>query len=82
MAFRFRCCGDWYPCRACHDENVDHATDVWRPGELDEQAVLCGACDATMTIDAYLACQHRCPSCGASFNPGCMDHWDLYFDQG
>lgn len=80
VAFRFRCCGEWYPCRACHDERVDHPTEVWGPGQVDEHAVLCGVCRRTMTIDTYVSCQHVCPFCGASFNPGCRDHWGLYFE--
>ncbi len=81
VAFRFRCCQEWYPCRACHDENVDHGTETWRPGELNEHAVLCGACKTTMTLDAYIACQHACPYCGTSFNPACKTHWDRYFER-
>lgn len=80
VAFRLRCCNDWYPCRRCHDEHTDHGTRTWGPGDLDEHAVLCGACKRTLTIDTYLACQHNCPHCGTRFNPGCEDHWDLYFD--
>lgn len=79
VAFKFRCCGGWYPCRACHEELADHEAEIWGPGELDEHAVLCGACGETMTIDAYIACRHTCPFCGARFNPGCQDHWDRYF---
>lgn len=82
VAFRFRCCGGWFPCRACHDEAVDHETQTWGPGDVDTHAVLCGACESTMTIDAYLACGHTCPFCEASFNPGCEDHWDRYFRTG
>lgn len=79
VAFRFKCCGDWYPCRACHDEAVDHAAETWGPGEVDEHAVLCGACGSTITIDAYVACGHACPFCGTAFNPGCEQHWGRYF---
>lgn len=79
VAFRFRCCNEWYACRACHDDAVDHEADVWRPCEVDEHAVYCGACKQTMTIEAYLACEHSCPRCGAAFNPGCQTHWDRYF---
>lgn len=79
VAFRFRCCDDWYPCRACHDETVGHDAQTWGPGEVDVRAVLCGACESTLTIDSYLACGHTCPVCGTAFNPGCEDHWDAYF---
>lgn len=82
VAFLFPCCGAWYPCRACHDENADHGAEVWGPEDAEEPAVLCGACTQTMTIDAYRTCEHQCPSCGAGFNPGCQAHWELYFDPG
>jgi len=80
VAFRFACCGDWYPCRACHDERTEHETQTWGPGELDTHAVHCGVCESSMTIDTYVACQHTCPLCGASFNQGCRDHWEAYFE--
>jgi uncharacterized CHY-type Zn-finger protein len=80
VAFQFACCGEWYPCRACHDEAVDHATETWGPGDVGEHAVLCGVCRTALTIDTYVACGHTCPYCGASFNPGCREHWTLYFD--
>ncbi len=79
VAFCFRCCGEWFACRACHDETSEHTADTWRPGELGQHAVLCGACGSTMRLDTYLACQHTCPYCSAAFNPGCEDHWDRYF---
>lgn len=78
VAFRFPCCGDWFPCRRCHDEASDHATRTWGPDESDERAVLCGVCRSRMRIDAYVACQHVCPGCGARFNPGCRQHWERY----
>ncbi len=80
VAFRFRCCGDWYPCRACHDGFTEHPAETWGPGDLGEHAVLCGACRSTMTIDTYLACGHVCPFCGTGFNPGCQQHWERYFE--
>lgn len=80
VAFLFKCCDRWYPCRACHDAEADHEAVTWGPGEVDVHAVLCGACSRTMTIDTYVTCSHICPFCGADFNPGCRDHWDRYFE--
>ena len=82
VAFKFACCGDWYPCRACHDESTDHATETWGSGEVDEHAVLCGACRTTMSIEGYVGSGHACPECGQSFNEGCEEHWERYFDLG
>jgi uncharacterized CHY-type Zn-finger protein len=80
VAFRFACCGDWYPCRACHDEATEHPAETWGPGEVDEHAVFCGACRTTMAIATYVAGGHACPFCAHPFNPGCRDHWDRYFE--
>lgn len=80
VAFRFPCCKGWWPCRTCHDETMDHEAEVWPADRRDERAVLCGACSSTMTIQAYTDSGHACPSCGASFNPGCRAHWSRYFD--
>jgi uncharacterized CHY-type Zn-finger protein len=33
-----------------------------------------------MSIAAYLACDDRCPTCAARFNPGCKPHRHLYFE--
>jgi uncharacterized CHY-type Zn-finger protein len=41
---------------------------------------LCGACKNQLTILQYLACGHKCPFCGAAFNPNCAGHYHLYFD--
>lgn len=80
VAFRFPCCQGWWPCRRCHDGTVDHGTEVWPEEARDVEAVLCGACRTSMTIQAYLDSGHRCPSCGAGFNPGCQAHWPAYFE--
>lgn len=80
VAFRFKCCGDWYPCAACHDEAVDHEAEQWSADERDRKAVLCGVCGSTMPIGVYVESGHECPTCSAPFNPGCPDHWDRYFE--
>ncbi|MFC7156792.1 CHY zinc finger protein [Halomarina halobia] len=79
IAVAFRCCGVYYPCRACHDALADHEAARWPPERFDEPAVLCGACRTTLTVAAYLGCDHVCPACGAAFNPGCARHADRYF---
>ncbi len=80
VAFRFPCCKGWWPCRSCHDDAVDHDTEVWGTDQRDVEAVRCGACSRTLTIDAYVSSNHACPRCGAAFNPGCQDHWPAYFE--
>lgn len=80
IAIRFRCCGRWFPCHACHAASTEHEPLVWSIDERDTQAILCGGCGHQLTIAAYLASGSRCPSCRRSFNPGCTRHSHLYFE--
>jgi uncharacterized CHY-type Zn-finger protein len=80
IAIKFKCCGEYYPCHNCHDEEAGHETEVWTKNEFDVKAILCGACKNEMTIREYLASDNHCPYCKASFNPGCSNHFHLYFE--
>lgn len=80
IAIRFPCCDAFYPCFACHKETTDHEAQRWPPDRFDVPAVLCGACQAVLTIQQYLNADHACPSCGAAFNPRCARHHDQYFE--
>lgn len=80
VSIRFRCCGRWYACHACHEALEGHERERWPPGELEERAVRCGACGRRLSIAAYLRASSRCPRCGAAFNPGCARHHPLYFE--
>lgn len=80
VALRFGCCGVFFPCHRCHEEAADHPAVPWPRARFDEPAVLCGACNVTMTAVEYLAAADACPTCGAAFNPGCAAHHDLYFE--
>lgn len=82
IAIKFKCCGKWYPCYECHEELAEHLPLVWSRSEFDEDAVLCGSCGYQLSIDEYVACDSRCTKCGAQFNPGCANHYALYFDTG
>ena len=79
IAIKMRCCGVYYACHDCHEALAGHPPKVWPAGEWDEAAILCGACGAELSVRAYLACESRCPSCAAPFNPGCHKHRHLYF---
>lgn len=79
VALRLPCCGRWYACRECHDALAGHPAEVWPAARSGERAVLCGACRAELTVEEYLASGHRCPRCGAGFNPRCAGHRHLYF---
>jgi uncharacterized CHY-type Zn-finger protein len=79
VAIRFPCCDTFFPCHACHDDCTDHDAERWPADRFDADAVLCGACEGTLTVAEYLDCEHDCPHCGASFNPGCAAHADRYF---
>jgi uncharacterized CHY-type Zn-finger protein len=80
IALKMRCCRAYYACRDCHDELAGHEARVWPVAEWGEAAVLCGACGTELSVREYLACDSRCPSCGAGFNPGCQKHKHLYFE--
>lgn len=79
VAIRFPCCAAFYPCFVCHEETTDHEAKRWPADRFGAPAVLCGRCDTVLTIRQYLDAEHRCPSCGGGFNPGCVNHHDRYF---
>lgn len=80
IAIRFPCCGDWYACYDCHAALTDHNAERWSREARDEPAILCGVCKTKLTIAEYLDCEHFCPDCTASFNPGCANHYHFYFE--
>ena len=87
LALQAPCCFKYYACASCHDEQEDHALQPWpTTTPLDTPGLLCGVCKRTFSIGVYL-CQEGSPvcpysSCGAPFNPGCKNHWPIYFAAG
>ncbi|WP_345126122.1 CHY zinc finger protein [Hymenobacter antarcticus] len=81
IAIKFKCCDTYYACIECHRESADHAPLIWPKAEFATPAILCGNCKSTLSITAYLNCRNTCPSCQAAFNPGCANHYHLYFAQ-
>lgn len=79
IAMRFACCDRYYACHDCHKELENHASQVWPRERFAEPAVLCGICRAELSVDTYLSSGFACPECGAAFNPGCANHYHLYF---
>ena len=79
IAIKFACCGTYYACHRCHQALADHDAQQWPAGQFDVSAVRCGVCASEFSIRAYLGCDHTCPQCGATFNPGCARHRDRYF---
>lgn len=82
IAIKFKCCGDWFPCFECHRADANHPPDVWPIEEFETKAILCGNCGHQMAISAYLKCDSVCPQCRSLFNPGCANHYHLYFETG
>lgn len=80
IAIKHKCCGTFYACIECHRELVDHAPVVWPKSERGAKAILCGNCQSQLSIAEYLACGNSCPACQAAFNPGCANHYPLYFE--
>ncbi|GAC1371412.1 MAG: hypothetical protein NVSMB30_11030 [Hymenobacter sp.] len=81
IAIRFKCCGAFYACIECHRDVAGHAPVVWPRGEFQTKAILCGHCQSTLSITDYLGCNNACPVCQAAFNPGCANHYHLYFER-
>jgi uncharacterized CHY-type Zn-finger protein len=79
IAIKHKCCGQWFACIHCHQEAADHAPDVWLQKEFDEKAIRCGNCKTVFSIHQYLKSANHCPSCQASFNPRCSNHYHFYF---
>jgi uncharacterized CHY-type Zn-finger protein len=80
IAIKFKCCDKYYPCFSCHEEEADHDHQVWPKSEFDQKAILCGVCGHELSIQEYMDANNTCPNCTASFNPGCSNHYHLYFD--
>ena len=81
IAIKFKCCEEFYACIQCHEEAVSHPAVVWPRAEFDHQAICCGNCHGTLSITQYLHSGNQCPLCRAAFNPGCANHYHLYFEQ-
>ncbi|TCS69497.1 putative CHY-type Zn-finger protein [Effusibacillus lacus] len=81
IAIRFPCCDTYYPCYQCHQAVAGHPAATWSTEQFDRKAILCGACGTELTINQYLACDSVCPYCGSQLNPGCKNHYHLYFER-
>ena len=81
IAIRFKCCDAFYACMQCHAEVAGHPAVVWPKEEFDTEAIYCGNCRSTLSIVEYMGCANTCPVCQAAFNPGCRNHYHLYFEQ-
>lgn len=81
IAIKFLCCPTYYyyPCFKCHQESNNHEAKRYPISTTNEKAVLCGNCYHEMTIQEYLDCNYSCPACEHPFNPGCRNHYQLYF---
>lgn len=81
IAIKFKCCGRFYPCYKCHEQDSDHEIQTWPQEDLarGEKVILCGDCGALLDFGQYSALS-KCVECGAHFNPKCSLHYHLYFD--
>jgi uncharacterized CHY-type Zn-finger protein len=80
IAIKHFCCDKFYACISCHIACETHTSGVWPRERRGEEAVLCGHCKHVLTIDEYMASGSRCTKCESRFNPGCKNHWGLYFE--
>ena len=79
VAIKFKCCGRFYPCYKCHEESEPHPIERWSREEFDEEAIYCGHCQHTLSINQYMGAA-VCPHCGANFNKRCKAHYHIYFE--
>lgn len=80
IAIKMKCCEIYYACKDCHAALADHDIAVWPESEWNQEAILCGACGAVLTIREYMQSDSHCPACKAGFNPGCRNHYHHYFE--
>ncbi len=80
IAIKMRCCETYYACIDCHTALAGHSAQVWPRDEWHLRVVLCGVCGTEMSVNEYMGSGDRCPSCTARFNPGCRNHYHLYFE--
>ena len=81
VALKFACCETYWPCFRCHEELAGHEAEQFSV-ESSASVVLCGVCGAEFRAREFVAGSHSCPECGVEFNPGCADHYELYFEFG
>ena len=79
VAIKMKCCGVYYACKDCHAALADHEIEVWPESDWNQEAILCGACGAELTIRQYMQGESRCAVCRADFNPKCTNHYHFYF---
>jgi uncharacterized CHY-type Zn-finger protein len=80
IAIKHFCCKRFYACISCHDASETHKSGIWPRTSKEEPAVLCGQCKHVLTIEEYMKSGSKCTKCGSGFNPGCKNHWELYFE--
>jgi uncharacterized CHY-type Zn-finger protein len=80
IAIKMKCCGIYFACKDCHAALADHPIEVWPESEWGQEAVLCGACRAELSIREYMESGYSCPTCRAGFNPKCRNHCQFYFE--
>lgn len=80
VAIKFKCCNIFYPCYECHEVFEDHKVERWKVSEFKEEAILCGSCKKTLSIQEYIQTGH-CSHCKSLFNPKCSYHYHLYFEE-
>jgi uncharacterized CHY-type Zn-finger protein len=81
IAIKFKCCNEYYPCYFCHEAAAGHAVEVWPLSAFDTKAILCGVCKNEMSITEYKNSNYQCPNCKSLFNPKCVHHNHLYFEE-
>jgi uncharacterized CHY-type Zn-finger protein len=80
IAIKMACCNTYYACKDCHEALADHPIKPWPHTASNTHAILCGACKTELTIHEYMQSNNICPHCASAFNPGCRNHYHVYFE--
>ena len=82
IAIKFACCNKYYPCYLCHIEcEMNHKPKQWSKDKWNiTKAILCGKCKNELIIKQYMRCGNICLHCKSKLNPGCSNHYHLYFE--
>lgn len=81
IAIKSGCCHKYYACASCHQELEDHSLQPISKKDFDQPGVFCGSCQTELTVNQYLQSNYKCPNCKLDFNPGCSNHYNLYFEE-
>lgn len=80
VSYQFPNDNAFYPCHKCYEVIHHHLPKQKYTLDSEYEAVLCGHCNTTIPVNKYIG-SDECPRCNHPFNPGCKNHYHLYFSE-